>query len=54
MLNTLSFERTLERGFALVKDTNGNVITSKTTLKTDQNIEVQLKDGKIKADITEV
>lgn len=54
MLNTLSFERTLERGFALVKDTNGNVITSKATLKTDQNIEVQLKDGKIKADITEV
>jgi exodeoxyribonuclease VII large subunit len=54
MLNTLSFERTLERGFALVKDANGNVITSKATLKTDQNIEVQLKDGKIKADITEV
>lgn len=51
MLETLSFERTLDRGYAIIKDSQGQLVTSVQTLKAAQDITVQMKDGSKSATI---
>lgn len=46
MLESLNYERILERGFAVVRDAaSGHVITSAQALKKDHEVSVQFKDG---------
>ncbi|MCH2546953.1 MAG: exodeoxyribonuclease VII large subunit [Alphaproteobacteria bacterium] len=47
MLETLNYERVLERGFALIRDENTNQpITSAASITAGQSLVVELKDGK--------
>lgn len=47
MLESLNYERILERGFALVRDSkSGELVTSASTIKPSQELEIQLKDGR--------
>lgn len=41
----------LERGFSLIKDPKGKSLTRAEELKSGQNIELQFKDGKVKATV---
>ena len=45
LLTGISHTKTLERGYAMVKDTDGVLITKKANLKTNQNIEIIFQDG---------
>lgn len=40
ILESLSFERVLERGFAVVKDASGNIISSEKTVQNDDNLSI--------------
>lgn len=51
MLETLSFERTLERGYAIIKDDAGHLVTQSQNLSQGQNVSVHMKDGKRSAQI---
>jgi exodeoxyribonuclease VII large subunit len=51
MLESLSFENVLKRGYAVIRDENGNVITQAKTLKEGQMINIQLQDGKQSAKV---
>ena len=42
-------EKTLERGFAIIRDADGNTITSSKNVQQHINIELQFRDGKVRA-----
>jgi exodeoxyribonuclease VII large subunit len=46
MLEAYSFENVLQRGFAVVRDNNGHVITDAANTNVGQTIELQFKDKK--------
>ena len=50
-LNLLSYNRTLERGFALIKDENNNTIKSITDTAKVNRINVKFYDGSVNADL---
>ena len=52
LLESYSFERTLERGFALIKDDQDQLVRSVAVLKPGKNISVQLSDGIAGATVT--
>ena len=45
LLESLSFQRTLERGYAIVKDANGQLITSARNMKAQDEITIVYSDG---------
>ena len=49
-LNPLSL---LERGFALVRDENGRIITSSESVHTGDTLNIRVKDGSIRAEVKE-
>lgn len=44
MLNSLSYENVLKRGFAVVRDSQGNVVSSTSGINHDDVLEIQFKD----------
>jgi exodeoxyribonuclease VII large subunit len=53
MLDTLSPRAVLGRGYALVYDTQGHLVTRVQTLQRDDEIQFELQDGKRSAKVTE-
>lgn len=53
-LNTVSPLATLDRGYALVTDATGRVVTSSTQLKTEDSIDVRLARGEIACRVDEI
>jgi exodeoxyribonuclease VII large subunit len=51
LLSSFSYERILERGFALVQDRLGHVVTSVKALRPGMSISVRLADGKTDATV---
>jgi exodeoxyribonuclease VII large subunit len=51
MLSILSYQAVLDRGFALLQNAKGEVISSENQLKTGEIITISLKDGKKNAEI---
>jgi exodeoxyribonuclease VII large subunit len=51
LLGSFSYERILERGFALVQDRLGHVVTSVAALRPGMGISVRLADGKAEATV---
>ncbi len=51
MLDSISPLKTLERGYAIIKDSSENLITSVKSFKLKQQITIKLKDGEAKANI---
>ena len=49
-LNPLSL---LERGFALVRDENGRIVTSSKSVRTGDTLNIRVKDGSIRAEVKE-
>jgi exodeoxyribonuclease VII large subunit len=49
LLESLSYERVLDRGYAVVRRRDGTTVTSATALRAGTPIEVELKDGKAPA-----
>lgn len=45
LLETLSFEKVLERGFVVVRDETGKPVSAAETLQSGQNIELQFKEN---------
>lgn len=45
MLESLSFKRVLERGYAVVSDSKGVIISSVKAVRPGQEVRIQLKDG---------
>ncbi len=54
LLETLSFERVLDRGFALLRDSNGQPVTDPAALATGQDIRIDMKKTRIGAKITDI
>jgi exodeoxyribonuclease VII large subunit len=52
MLESLSFERVLDRGYAVVFDKNGEIVSSTHKAETAVDVEIRFKDGQSKAKIT--
>jgi len=48
LLESYSYHRTLDRGFALVKDESGQIISSKASITPHQHMTLTLKDGDIR------
>ena len=53
-LNLVSPLATINRGFSIARDQNDDILRSKSQVKTNQSIEVQLSDGKLDCTITEI
>jgi exodeoxyribonuclease VII large subunit len=51
LLGSFSYERILERGFALVQDRLGHVVTSVAALRPGMGISIRLADGKAEATV---
>ncbi|MEO0465175.1 MAG: exodeoxyribonuclease VII large subunit [Pseudomonadota bacterium] len=51
MLNTLSYEATLKRGFALIRSDDGRLVRSKRALTAGEAVQITLSDGDISAQI---
>jgi len=51
MLESLSFKRVLDRGYAVIRDDKGEILTSVKNLESGQDIKIQLKDGETAATI---
>lgn len=47
-------EKTLERGFALVRDDQGKVLTDPTAAEVGQNIKIEFNRGSLHAQITQI
>jgi len=45
LLQSLSFERVLERGYSVVFDTKGNIISSAEDIKSGDDLRLRLRDG---------
>ena len=52
-LDALSPYNVLDRGFSFVADDKGNAVTSVSSLQPGTAITVRMKDGRLKADITD-
>lgn len=50
----LSPKKTIERGFALVRNASGTPVTSTSSLKRNDTVSIELKDGKIYAIVDEI
>ena len=50
-LESLSYENVLNRGFAMIEDRNNKLIKSITELKENSEINIQLRDGKVRAEV---
>lgn len=50
-LETLSFKKTLDRGFAVVRSTDGKLISKKQNLAQGQEVQITFADGDAAADI---
>lgn len=48
-INTFDYHKQLEKGFALVFDSNGNIITQKEQLKTKDIMRIRFKDFEAEA-----
>ena len=53
LLESLSFRRVLDRGYAVVRDTDGNAVMTAATLQTGDSVLVEFSDGRVGADVTE-
>lgn len=53
LLESLSFERVLDRGYAVVRDVDGNPVTHAAALKPMQKVSLHLRDGRVGAKIEE-
>jgi exodeoxyribonuclease VII large subunit len=53
-LNTVSPLATLARGYSITKNTEGKVVTAVRQVRQGDNIDVQLSDGVIHAEITNI
>lgn len=53
LLDSLSHKKALERGFALVTDTKGNLVRSASTPQTGEGLNVQFADGDLGVVVTE-
>lgn len=53
MLETLSFKKVLERGYAVLRDDKGKLLGRKSQLAADMDVTITLHDGESKARITE-
>lgn len=53
-LNTLSPLSTLERGFSIITNSNGDITNSIKDVKLDENINIILKDGSLEVKILEI
>jgi len=51
LLETLSFQRTLDRGYAIIKDENDKLVTSTQSMQQGHNVSIQMKDGQRTAEI---
>ncbi len=45
MLESLSFKRVLERGYAVIHDSKGNIVNSAKALKAGEDISIRMTDG---------
>ena len=54
LLNALSPERLLKRGFAFITDENGNFIYSVKSIKEKDKFLVQFSDGKVIAKVDDI
>ena len=54
MLESLSFRQVLARGYAVVRDTDGNLVANKKALKTGQDIQITFSDGDTKAKVSSI
>lgn len=52
LLESLSFRRVLDRGYAVVRDTDGNAVMTAAPLRTGDSVLVEFSDGRVGADIT--
>ena len=52
LLESYSFERVMERGFAVVVDDAGNTVTTAKSLKTNDAVEMRFSDGNAHAVVT--
>ena len=52
LLESYSFERVMERGFAVVVDDAGNTVTAAKSLKTNDAVEMRFSDGNAHAVVT--
>ena len=52
LLDGLSYERVLERGFALITDPRGKAVSNTSGLRPGDDITLRLKDGYVKARVT--
>lgn len=48
LLESVNYQRVLERGFALVKDASGKLITSAKDAKTKESLSLTFKDGELR------
>ena len=53
LLESLSFRRVLDRGYAVVRGTDGNAVMTAATLQTGDSVLVEFSDGRVGADVTE-
>jgi exodeoxyribonuclease VII large subunit len=53
LLESYSYERTLERGFTLTLDSQGNVVTSANTVNARDTLNIRFKDGERKVEAKE-
>ena len=51
MLESLSFKRVLDRGYAVIRDSKGEILTSVKSLTSGQDIKIQVKDGETAATV---
>ncbi len=49
MLESLSFERVLDRGYAVVFDDKGGIVPSAKKLSAGEDISIRFRDGEAKA-----
>jgi exodeoxyribonuclease VII large subunit len=54
LLSTLSYQSVLQRGFALVRDASGRPVRSAAAATPGERLEIELRDGRIDADVSEV
>ncbi len=52
LLESLSFRRVLDRGYAVVRDPDGEAVMTAATLQTGDSVSVEFSDGRVGADIT--
>jgi exodeoxyribonuclease VII large subunit len=53
LLESLSFRRVLDRGYAVVRDTEGNAVMTAAALQIGDSVLVEFSDGRVGADVTD-